>query len=602
MLMLLTALCASLAGLLAFYWRDLLQAQAASARCARLQIQLADALALLQALPAAIVSTDHLGVVRYLNTSAELLTGTTCTEGAGKVITQLLTLHRNGAAIDASQQIRECLRRRAAVTSSGAAALGRLDGSRVAVEHSCAPVALASSERPGAVLLMHDVSARRVADARLELGAHHDGLSGLPNRPQFHLDLERGIACARRHHSLLAVLRVDIEHFNAINDNLGHDGGDLVLAEFARRLLACVRQVDTVARRGGAEFILLLNEIRAPQDAQLVAAKIAGAMAAPFLIGAQPLSLAASVGIAVYPDDDGEGSDALIEKAGLALAAARQGAAAGLHGLRYVPAMQTRAKSRPALEAALRGALAHDEFILSYQPRLDLKRQRISGVKALLRWQNPQLGLLLPFDFMPVLEHSALIVPVGAWVLERAVAQARHWIALGQPLTVSVKLSARQFYQDDIVSTFAAILQAGGVAGRYIELEIAESILLDRNQNCAAILRQFKQLGMTISIGDFGAGCASLNYLKRFPVDGVKIDKGLIDELRRTAGEDAMVGAIIDLAHALKIRVTAGGVETGAQMARLALLDCDEAFGFCLSGAVAPEQIDVLLKSEPAPA
>ena len=598
MTMLLTALCVALAGLLAFYWRDVQQAHAARARCARLQIELGDALAILHALPAAVVSTDHQGVVRYLNPSAERLTGASSAEGAGKYITDLLTLHRNGAAIDVRQQIRDCLRRHAAVASSGEAALGRLDGTRVAIEHSCAPVALASASaaQPGAVLLMHDVSARRGADARLELSAHHDGLTGLPNRPQFHLDLERGIAYARRHHSLLAVLLVDIDHFKAINDSLGHDIGDQVLAEFARRLLACARRVDTVARQHGDAFTILLSEIRAPQDAQLVAEKIAGAIAAPFVVGANSLSVAASVGIAVYPDDDGEGSDALIEKAGLAMCAARQHGAAGL---RFAPAMQARSISRPMLETALRGALAHEEFILDYQPKVDLKRQRISGVKALLRWNSPQLGRLLPPDFMPVLEKSGLMVPVGTWVLARAVAQARHWIELGQPLTVSVSLSARQFYQDDIVSVCAAILQAGGVAGRFIELEIAESILIDRNQNCGAILRQFKQLGMAISIGDFGAGYASLNYLKRFPVDVVKLDKCFIDDLRRTPGDDdgAVAGAIIDLAHSLKMKVTAGGVETDAQMERLAAMECDEAFGFCLGGAVAPEQIDVLLKS-----
>ena len=252
--------------------------------------------------------------------------------------------------------------------------------------------------------------------------------------------------------------------------------------------------------------------------------------------------------------------------------------------------------ARPMLEAALREALAHDEFTLCYQPRLDLKQQRISGVKALLRWDSPQLGLMMPPDILPVLESSGLILPVGEWVLAGAVAQARRWIDLGQALTVTVNLSARQFFHKDIVRSVAAILEQGGVAGRFIELEIAQSTLIDRNQNCAAILRQFRQLGVGISISDFGTGVASPDYLKRFPVDVVRIDKCLIDALRRPADDGALLRAIIARAHALKMKVIAGGVETSAQLARLGLMDCDEAFGFCMSGAVLPAGIDLMLK------
>ena len=257
---------------------------------------------------------------------------------------------------------------------------------------------------------------------------------------------------------------------------------------------------------------------------------------------------------------------------------------------------EAEAAVQPPLEAALRDALAHDEFTLCYQPRLDLKQQRISGVKALLRWDSPQLGLVMQPDIMPVLESSGLILPIGAWVLAAAVAQARRWIDLGQALTVTVDLSARQFFHKDIVRTVAAILEQGGVAGRFIELEITQSILIDRNQNCAAILRQFKQLGVGISISDFGTGDASPNYLKRFPVDVVRIGKCFIDELRRPVDDGAMLRAIIAKAHALKMRVIAGGVETSAQLARLGVMDCDEAFGFCMGGAVLPAGIELMLQ------
>jgi diguanylate cyclase (GGDEF)-like protein len=448
---------------------------------------------------------------------------------------------------------------------------------------------------------------RRDAEARLDFIAHHDSLTGLPNRLQFQMQLEHGMAYARRHDTLLAVLFVDIDHFKAINDNLGHDAGDQVLVQFSQRLRQCVREVDTVARQGGDEFIVLLTELHSPQDAQQVADKIIATIAAPFLVHGDTLAVAASIGVAVYPDDAGD-IDMLIEKADLAMYAAKQRGKGASQ--RYMPSMQAKAYSKLILETALRHALEHHEFILTYQPKLNLSEQKITGVKALLRWKHPELGLVMPLDFLPVLEESALILPVGEWVMATAAAQARRWIELGHPLTVSVHLSPRQFYQKDIAQTFGEILRAAGVPGRYIELEITEGMLIDKSQNCEAILRQFKQLGMRISISDFGTGYASPNYLRRFPVDVVKIDKCFIDDLRRApkpaadtrgggkpGSEGAMVRAIIAMAHTLDMQVIAGGVETGDQLSQLAAMGCDEAFGFCLSAAVSPGEVEALLAS-----
>jgi diguanylate cyclase (GGDEF)-like protein len=451
------------------------------------------------------------------------------------------------------------------------------------------------------------LESHRNAEMRLDYIAHHDSLTGLPNRLQCQLRLEHGIAYARRHGSLLAVLFIDIDHFKAINDNLGHDAGDQVLVQFSQRLRSCVREVDTVARQGGDEFIVLLTELHSALDAQQVADKIIAAIAAPFLIHGETLAVAASIGIAVYPDDDAD-TDALLEKADLAMYAAKHRGKGS--GLRFVPSMQAKAYSRLVLETSLRHALEHDEFVLTYQPKLNLNEQKITGVKALIRWRHPELGLVMPPDFLPVLEESALILPVGVWVMATAAAQARRWMELGHPLTVSVHLSPRQFYQKDIAHDFGEILRQAGVPGRYIELEITEDMLIDKGQNCDAILRQFKQLGVGISISDFGTGYASLNYLRRFPVDLVKINKSFIDDLRRsarqptdrladgrTADEGAMVRAIIAMAHTLNMRVVAGGVETGDQLSQLEAMGCDEAFGFCLSAAVSPDELEALLLS-----
>ncbi len=443
--------------------------------------------------------------------------------------------------------------------------------------------------RARCVQLQAALAAQRDTEMRLDFIAHHDSLTGLPNRLQFQLQLEHGVAYARRHESLLAVLFVDIDRFKSINDTLGHDAGDQVLVQFAQRLRQCVREVDTVARQGGDEFIVLLTELRHGADAQQVAEKIMQAIAEPFTVHGELLDVAASIGVAVYPDDD-EDIETLIEKADLAMYAAKQRGKGA--SLRFLPSMQAKAYSRLILETALRHALEHNEFILTYQPKLDLRAQKITGVKALLRWKHPELGLVMPLDFLPVLEQSALILPVGAWVMATAAAQARRWLDQGLALTVAVQLSPRQFFHKEIVQSLAAVLEKAGVPGRCIEVELSEAMLIDRNQPAEEILQQFKQLGVRVAISDFGTGYASLNYLRRFAVDVVKIDKSFVDDLARGG---AMVRAIIEMAHALNMRVIAAGVETDAQLAQLEAMDCDEAFGFFLSAPVAPEAMELLL-------
>lgn len=431
--------------------------------------------------------------------------------------------------------------------------------------------------------------AQRDTEMRLDFMAHHDSLTGLPNRAQFQMQLEHGVAYARRHDSLLAVLFIDIDRFKSINDTLGHDAGDQVLVQFAQRLRQCVREVDTVARQGGDEFIVLLTELHNGADAQQVAEKIMKAIAEPFVVHGELLDVGASIGVAVYPDDD-EDLDTLIEKADLAMYAAKQRGKGA--SLRFLPSMQAKAYSRLILETALRHAQEHNEFILTYQPKLDLKSQQITGMKALMRWKHPELGLVMPLDFLPVLEQSTLILPVGAWVMSTAANQLRRWLDQGLALTMVVHLSPRQFFNKEIVPTFAAILEKAGVSGRCIELEITEAMLIDKNQNAEEILQQFKQLGVRIAISDFGTGYASLNYLRRFPVDVVKIDKSFVDDLSHGG---AMVRSIIDMAHALEMRVIAAGVESEQQLAQLSEMGCDEAFGFCLSAPLPPQEVETLL-------
>ncbi len=552
-------------------------------------------LALLQALPAAVVGTDRHGVVCYLNGRALAMGGMPAAQVVGASVAQLLPLFHDGAAIDAARQVRDCVARQEVLeVARGAVLLRASDGQRIDVNYSCAPLA-----HEGAVLLLHDVSARRRAEQQLEFIAHHDGLTGLPNRLHFQIRFEHGIAYTRRHQGLLAVLFVDIDRFKAINDSLGHDVGDQVLVEFARRVRQCVRKVDTVARQGGDEFIILLTELRDPHDALRVAEKIIAAIAAPFVIGQYSLSVAASVGVALYPDDDDE-VEALIEKADLAMYAAKRRAPGTC--LRYAAGMRTQSYSRAILETALRHALERHEFVLHYQPCMDLATGAITGVKALLRWKHPELGLVMPLDFLPVLEESALILPVGTWALATAVEQAKTWNAQGQSLTVNVSLSARQFYQRDIARNVGAVLAAAGVPGQCIELEIAAATLIDHSHESEAILRQFRQLGMAICISDFGTGDGPLQSLKRFPVDAIRIEKCFVDELGDGVEDGAMARAMVAMAHTLKLRAIAGGVENARQLALLAAMGCDAAFGYHLGRAMAPEGVAALLRMHGAPA
>lgn len=591
--LLLLMVCAVLAGALLRYRRErrLQGRHLDGAQRAR-----DDALALLHALPVAVIGTDHQGVVCYLNRDAEALTGHDRAQGDGMPIAALLALHQDGVALDARQRILDCLRPGAASEPACAAVLlRRADGKRVDVEHSCAPVALAP--QPGAVMLIHDVSARHHVEARLGLIGQHDGLTGLPNRLQFQSRLERAIVVARRERGLLAVLLVEIDHFAALATSLGAEAADQLQVECARRLLHCLHKADTVAREGSGRFIVLLTELPGSQEAVAAAERIASALAAPFAAAGHAAPTPAGIGLALYPDDDDE-ADALIAKADLALRAAR----ADGGWTRYAAGMQARSCARLLMETALQHALERQQFVLGYQPRLDLKTHRVIGVKALLRWRHPELGLVLPLEFLPVLERSALSLPVGAWALASAAGQIAHWAALGQELSVSVSLTARQFHHPDTPSALAAMLSEAKAPARLLVLEISERALLDRHQDCEAILNGFRQLGVRVCIGDVGSGEASLARLKRFPADMVRIEKRLVDALRQpaadgAAGPDAMARAIIVMAHALNLRTLACGVETVAQLAQLTTLECDEAFGFGVGRVVAASRIDELIRN-----
>ena len=418
--------------------------------------------------------------------------------------------------------------------------------------------------------------------------AHFDALTGLPNRLLFLDRLSQMMAQANRNERLVAIMLLDLDRFKAINDTLGHTMGDLLLKGVAERLAGCVRGDDTVARLGGDEFIVLLPEIRYIEDAATVARKILNALAQPFPLDGHEIFIGTSIGIALYPFD--EELNALLRNADTAMYEAKQ--QGGNNYQFYSAEMNTASLKHLSLEGALRRALERGEFELHYQPQIDLTRGEIVGVEALVRWRHPDLGLLGPMEFIPLAEENGLIVPIGEWVLRTACAQVRAWQEAGlRPIRVAVNLSARQFYQKDLVGTVARILEQTGLDSRYLELEITESCLMQNTQTTVALLTELSRLGVRFSIDDFGTGYSSLSYLKRFPIDTLKIDRSFVCDIGTDPDDAAIVKAIIALAKSLEMHVIAEGVETPEQLHFLRTHGCNEIQGYLVSRPLPADEV-----------
>jgi diguanylate cyclase (GGDEF)-like protein len=425
--------------------------------------------------------------------------------------------------------------------------------------------------------------------------AHYDALTGLPNRLLFLDRLSQSIAQAHRNERLVAVMLLDLDRFKAINDTLGHTMGDLLLKSAAERLAECVREDDTVARLGGDEFTILLPEIRYIEDAARVAEKILDTFARPFQLNGHELFVGASIGISLYPFD--EELSVLLGNADTAMYEAKR------HGGNtyqfYTAEMSTASLRKLSLEGALRRALERGEFVLHYQPQIELLHGKLVGAEVLVRWQHPELGLLGPMEFIPLAEENGLIVQIGEWVLRTACAQNCAWQKAGlPPIRISVNLSARQYYQKDLTDTVAHILKQTGLDSRYLELEITESCLMQNTQTTVALLTELSRIGVRISVDDFGTGYSSLAYLKRFPIDTLKIDRSFVCDIDTDPNDAAIVRAIIAMAQSLEMHVIAEGVETQNQLNFLRTYQCNEIQGYLVSQALATEDFALLLALE----
>lgn len=428
---------------------------------------------------------------------------------------------------------------------------------------------------------IRDITERIEVEQRLRYLAHHDALTDLPNRLSFQEGIESALLHARRSQRLVAVLFLDLDRFKVINDTLGHYVGDYLLQEVAQRLQTCVREGDIIARLSGDEFTVLLDDVSALDDIAPIAHKIISAISKPILYSRQELFTTVSIGISIFPDD-GCDPATMMQHADIAMYRAK--AEGGNNYRFYTPDMNARADEQLKLETSLRHALERNEFILHYQPQVDVENGAVVGVEALLRWQHPEQGLVSPLDFIYLLEETGLIVPVGEWVLREACRQNMAWQSAGlPPMQVAVNLSARQFNENDLVPMIAALLDEIGMAPEYLELEITENILLHQTNHTLTALTELHALGVQLAIDDFGTGYSSLSYLRKFPIHTLKIDRSFIRDISTDADNAAIVQLIIDMGHSLKLNVIAEGVETREQLEYLSLRNCWEMQGFYFS-------------------
>jgi diguanylate cyclase (GGDEF)-like protein len=394
--------------------------------------------------------------------------------------------------------------------------------------------------------------------------------------------LEQALAAVARQHRQFALLFIDLDHFKAINDKHGHEAGDAVLQEVAHRLRRCVRRVDTISRLGGDEFVVLLADIGGADQAAHVAATIMQSVARPIQAEAGPLTLSVSIGIAICPGD-GDDPKTLLRHADVAMYHAKESGRNEFHF--FSQEMTSRVTERVALENRLRRALEHHQFELEYQPEIDIGSGRTVGFEALIRWRDPERGLLKPEAFMAAAEESGLIVPIGRWVLLEACRQGRRWHDAGLPVVVAVNLSNVQFVHSDLLGYVDEALSASGLAPEFLDLEITEKTIMSGDAAILATVGRLRERGVKLTIDDFGTGFSSLASLRRFPLSKLKIDPSFIDDIVGEPDGAAMIPAIIALARSLKLRVIAEGVETAEQLDYLQQHGCDEYQGFYADGA-----------------
>lgn len=526
----------------------------------------------------------------YLNKECEKVIGHTVEELGSRLVSEVI--HDNG-------------QRSYAVAVAHALKYGRAenfetqligrDGTAVPIEGGL--TCSYRDEKPEAIWwICRDVTDRKLAQQQLYQLAHFDSLSGLPNRVLLHDRLRQARALANREGFSMALLFLDLDRFKIINDTLGHPVGDRLLQSVALRLSASIREIDTAARIGGDEFVIILVNLRGPADAEKVAVKILGSLAMPHFIDSHELFVTTSIGISIFPEDD-EDPDNLIKKADIAMYAAKS---AGSNTFRfYESSMDEHAHKRFVLENSMRKALDSNEFILHYQPKVDVLSGEITAFEALLRWEHPALGLLSPAEFIPLAEETGMIVPIGEWVIRNACEHNVAWHASGlKNLRVAVNLSGYQLQQSSFIEMVSMILDSTGLTPDCLEFEITETVIMQNPDFTIDLLNRLREMGIHISIDDFGTGYSSLSHLKRFSVNTLKIDKSFVSEVESNSTDAAIATAIIAMGNSLNLRVTAEGVETRGQYEFLREKLCDEIQGYYYSRPLPHDKVLEFMKDK----
>ena len=540
-----------------------------------------------------VMSVDVWARVTYLNAVAEKLTGWSREEAAGRPLAEVFRIIDATSRESVQNPMLLAMRQNVTVGLTPNCVLVRRDGSQAAIEDSAAPIHDRRGHVTGAVMVFHDVSAARAVSAKMSYLAQHDSLTDLPNRMLLKDRLMQSMSLAQRHRQKLAVLYLDVDRFKHINDSLGHGIGDCLLQSVAQRLLSCVRSSDTVSRHGGDEFVILLADAVHAQDAVVSVDKILRALAAPHLIEQHDLSITASIGIAVYPDD-GTDADTLMKHADFAMLHAKD---SGRNNFQFFkPEMNLRALERHSLESGLRHALEQQQFVLHYQPKIDLETGAIVGAEALIRWRHPERGLMAPGQFIPIAEACGFIVPISRWVMYEGCRQARAWQDAGLPaLRIAINISASELRSKDFTAGVHTILAETGLAPRYLELEFTESLLMTDSKAAAAALQELRQMGVRLALDDFGTGYSSLSHLKRFPIDTLKIDQSFVRDLTTDVDDASMVRAVLGMGQSLNMLVVAEGVETREQLNFLREHACPQGQGFYFSHPVIAGEFSQLL-------
>jgi diguanylate cyclase (GGDEF)-like protein/PAS domain S-box-containing protein len=543
----------------------------------------------------AVLCTDIFGRITYLNIVAEKMTGWPRAEAIGRPLAEVFRIIDGGTRQTARDPMDMAVKLNKTVGLTPNCVLIRRDGYEAAIEDSAAPIHDRSGRVIGAVIVFHDVSAARAMSLEMTHTAHHDLVTSLPNRLLLNDRITQSISMALRQSRPFAVLFLDLDNFKIVNDSLGHAGGDELLRSVSKRLLSCVRGSDTVSRQGGDEFAILLPEITHAEDAATCAAKILLALNEPYIIGSRTVHVGTSIGISLYPRD-GADSETLLKSADMAMYHAKERGRGNFQF--FEAAMNLRAVQRQSMESELRRALKNQEFLLHYQPKVNLDSGDITGVEALIRWQQPDGTLVLPSEFVHIAEDCGLIVPIGRWVMREACKQARAWQEAGlRHLRMAVNVSAVEFREKGFVENVRQLLSDTGLRAHYLVLELTERVLMENAESTALVLEELKTMGVHLAVDDFGTGYSSLSYLRQFPIDVLKIDQSFIKKITSNLEDSTIISAIIGMGRNLHHIVIAEGIETLEQIAYLQSQHCEEGQGYLLSPPVGAVQFGHLLET-----